>query len=349
MRKTLQDVAAYLKEIMVPGTQEAYEIKAVFINAFPEEDIRKGVAAFRVFLERLYDVLYIKGELYDNCKKIAHEYENRTTLSVYYPFLYYVSLILMKIGYRGVLDDTAQALTCGPDIFHGKLSAAKNLECLRFLTDCGIDIEGIDLSDKKQNLSEIKTIKITYPQNPIMLTGMKVMASAEIEHGTLVNQDVFLRCDYGALKKEDTEALFILQDTIRPLSSEVQKFLLELHQHHLKRGLSSVVEIKGFHIYIKYSYRRKDVWGINASLNNGYHINVKSTMTQEYTDSIKTFATSLQELIAKGYGCGRKREIGHCDGGCRGLPISLDDSVLELQDDIRRWLDLEVSCLQKRK
>ena len=26
-------------------------------------------------------------------------------------------------------------------------------------------------------------------------------------------------------------------------------------------------------------------------------------------------------------GCGRIREIGHCDGGCRGLPIALDDYI----------------------
>jgi hypothetical protein len=31
---------------------------------------------------------------------------------------------------------------------------------------------------------------------------MKVMAIAEKDHGTLVNQDVFLRCDYRALKRE---------------------------------------------------------------------------------------------------------------------------------------------------
>ena len=109
------------------------------------------------------------------------------------------------------------------------------------------------------------------------------------------------------------------------------------------------MEIKGFHIYIKYCYKRKDLWGINASLNNGYHINVKPTKTDEYTDTIKTFSPILQELIVKGYGCGRKREIiGHCDGGCRGIPISLNDSVLSLRNDIVTWFDQEVSCLQKK-
>jgi hypothetical protein len=178
-----------------------------------------------------------------------------------------------------------------------------------------------------------------------MLTGLKILAIAELDHGTLVNQDVFLRCDYRALKKDETDVLSIVQDTIKPLSAEVQAFILRLHQRYLDKGLTCVVEIKGFHIYMKYCYKRKDLWGINASLNNGYHINVKPRKTHEYTDTIKTVAPILQELIAAGYGCGRKREIGHCDGGCRGLPISLDDSVLDMRDDIETWFDREFSCL----
>lgn len=160
----------------------------------------------------------------------------------------------------------------------------------------------------------------------------------------LSKQDVFLRCDYRVLKKDKSDVLSIVQDTLKPLSVDVQAFILKLHQRYVDKGLNCVVEVKGFHIYIKYVYKRKDLWGINASLNNGYHINVKSTKTHDYSDAIKTFHPSLQELIAKGYGCGRKREVGHCDGGCRGLPISLDESVLDLREDIETWLDLEVSC-----
>lgn len=349
MRKTLPDVANYLKEIMVPGTNEAYAINPLFKDVTMDKNLYEGVLAFRAFLVHLYDFLYLKGNDYDNSKKVAHEYENRTTLSVYYPFLHYVRTILMNIGYYGKSDDSSNSLICENNILVDKLSVTKNLECLRFLTDCGICIHGIDLNDKKQNISNIKTIKITYPKDPIMLTGLKVMAIAETDYGTLVNQDIFLRCDYRILKKERTNELTIVQDIIKPLTADVRDFILQLHQRYTDKGFTCIVEIKGFHIYIKYCYKRKDLWGINASLNNGYHINVKPTKTDEYTDTIKTFSPILQELIAKGYGCGRKREIiGHCDGGCRGIPISLDDSVLSLRNDIVTWFDKEVSCLQKK-
>ncbi|MDK2789333.1 MAG: hypothetical protein PWP07_2578 [Epulopiscium sp.] len=314
MRKTLQYAAGYLKDILVSETYEAYEINPIYANDLSEENIRKGVLAVRAFLVRIYDALYAKGEIYDHGKKDAHEYANRTSLLVHYPFLNTVKIILMNIGYSGILAEDAQSIICENTIFNEKVSGAKNLECLRFLADCGLCVEGMDINNKKQKLTDIQTIKISYPDDPMMLTGLKVMATAEREHGTLVNQDIFLRCDYRVLKKETTDVFFVMQDMIRPLSSEIQDFIQELHYRYLNKGLNCIVEIKGFHIYIMYCYKRKVVWGLNASLNTGYHINVKPTKTEEYTDSIKTFSPILQDLIAKGYGCGRKREIGRCDG-----------------------------------
>lgn len=348
MRKTLQDVAVYLKEILVPETHEAYAVDPAYAKVATDGRIREGVVAFRAFLSRLYDVVAAQGAAYDNTKKVAHEYENRTTLSVYYPFLHNVGTMLMRMGYDGALTEDAQSLACGNTIFNEKLSTSKNLECLRFLMECGLCIEGIDANDKKQSLSEARIIVVSYPDNPAMLTGMKALAVAEREHGTLVNQDIFLRCDYRVLKKDAPDALSIVRDTIKPLSPDIQAFLLQLHQRYLDKGLACAVEIKGFHTYIKYTYRRKDVWGLNASLNNGYHINVKPVKTDAYADTIKALHPHLREMIEKGYGCGRKREIGRCDGGCRGIPIPLDDSVLAIREDIVTWLDQEVSCLQKK-
>ena len=344
MRKTLQDLAGYLKKIIVPETQEAYTMHRVFENVSTEENIREGVNEFRAFLLQIYDVLITKGDAYDNYKKVAHEYENRTTVSVYYPFLHNVKTLLMNIGFRGVVTDHAQSLTCGNNIFNEKVSVSKTMECLRFLTDCGIRIDGIDLNEKKQKLIDIKKIKISYPSNPAMLTGLKVMAIAEIEFGTLVNQDVFLRCDYRVLKNDETDVVSILKDTIKPLSANVQNFVLELHQRYIDKGLKCIVEIKGFWIYIKYTYKRKDLWGVNASLNNGYQINVKTVNMHKYAETVETFPLFLQETIAKGYGCGRKRnEDARCDGGCRGMLIALDDSVLEISDDIVTWFDKELT------
>lgn len=43
-----------------------------------------------------------------------------------------------------------------------------------------------------------------------MLTSLKVMAIDETDYGTLVNQDIFLRCDYRILKKDGTVVFTIV-------------------------------------------------------------------------------------------------------------------------------------------
>lgn len=348
MKKTLQDVACYLKEIMVPEAREAYAIHPAYTSMSDEQSIWGGVLALRSFLLRLYDVLSLKGKAYDNCKKAAHEYENRTTLSVYYPFLHHVSTILINIGYYGLPAENPLSLICGNEVFPEKLSAGKTIECLQFLADCGIRFEGMDIYETKQHSSAVNAIKVTYPDNPAMLTGLKVMAIAQTDHRTLLNQDVLLRCDWRILKKDETDVFSIVQDTIRPLPSNMQGFVTDLHQRCVSKGMSCAAEVKGFHTYIKYGYKSKDVWGINASLNNGYHINVKPAKAHEYADAVTSFHPALQALIAKGYGCGRKRDIGHCDGGCRGITLPLDDSVLNMRGDIESWFDHELLHLKKK-
>lgn len=347
MRKTLQDLAAYLKEILVPETEEAYAVDPAYTVIATEADIRAGVRTLRAFLSRVFDAAIAEGGKYDQPKKVAHEYENRTTLSGYYPFLHNLNTLLIRIGYYGRLSDDATSLACDGSMFDDRLTAAKSLEALRFLMACGLGVDGIDIDNKKQKLAELNTVLVTYPDDPAMLTGLKVMAVAEVDHRTLLNQDVLLRCDWRAIKRDATDTLSIVEDTIRPLPADVQAFVLRLHHRYVDKGFTTAVETKGYHIYIRYCYRRKDVWGLNASLSNGYHINVKATKTDAYPEVVQALHPYLRGIIAQGYGCGRKR-FGKCDGGCRGMPIPLDAAVRDMQDDIITWFDRETACLQKK-
>ena len=255
----------------------------------------------------------------------------------------------MKAGLWGVLAKDGQALLCDGTIFPEKLSTPKTLECLRFLAECGLGIDGVDLNEKKQNLADLQGITLTYPDDPALLVGMKVMATAEVELGTLDNQDLFMRCDYRVVKAEETPVLSVLTDTIRYLPEDVQAFVLRIHHRYTDMGLTCALEIKGYYTYIKYMYKRKDVWGFNNSMSNGYHINVKAANLDRYPDTIAALPPVLQAEIAKGFGCGRKREdIGHCDGGCRGLIVPLDETVLDIQEDVITWLDQEIASRQQK-
>lgn len=359
MRKTLKDMAKHLKNVITSEIPETYAINPMFENISNEEDIQEGVLAFRNFLYRFCDVLIVEGDSYDNHKKIAHAFDDRVTISVYFPFLHNMKCLLLNIGFHGLLTESAGSLTVGNNIFNTKIPVSKNIECLRFLTACGIVIDGIDLNEKKPDLSRAERIIISYPDNPAMLTGLKVMAMAEIEFGTNVNKfevnkfnaisycrfsDILLRCDYRVLKSDETDAISIIKDTIKPLSVNVQDFILQLHRRYLDKGLKCNVEIKDLWIKIKYSYKSKEIWGINVSLNNGYQINIKAKNTHKYADTIEKFPSFIQEMIEKGYGCGIKRGISdHCNGGCQGFRFSLDDSIIDIRNAIETWLDTELS------
>ncbi len=354
MQKTLKDMAKHLKNVITPEIPETYTINPMFGNISSEENIREGVLAFRNFLYQLCDILISEGDSYDNNKKIAHAFDDRVTISVYYPFLHNVKCLLLNIGFHSVLTENAQSLIVGNNIFNTKIPVSKSIECLRFFTACGILIDGIDLNEKKPDLSKAERIEILYPDNPAMLTGLKVMAIAEMEFGTNVNKfnaisycrfsDILLRCDYRVLNNNETDAISILEDTIKPLSVNVQDFILQLHQRYLDKGLKCDVEIKDLWIKIKYSYKRNEIWGINASVNNGYQINIKAKNTHKYADTIEKLPSFLHEMIEKGFGCGKKRGISdYCDGGCRGFRISLDDSIIDIRNAIETWLDKELS------
>ena len=353
-------MAKHLKNVITSEIPETYSINPRFENISDEENIREGVLAFRNFLYQLCDVLIVEGDSYDNQKKNAHEFDDRVTISVYFPFLHNVKCLLLNIGYHGVIAQSAGYLTVGNHIFDTKIPASKSIECLRFLTACGILIEGINLIDKKPDLLKAEKIKISCPDNPAMLTGLKVMAIAEIEFESIVNKlevnkfntisycrfsDILLRCDYRVLKNNNSDDMIsTLKDTMNPLSTNVQDFILQLHKRYIDNGLKCNMDIKDLWIKVKYFYKCKELWGITVSLNNGYQINIKAKNTHKYVDTIEKFPSFIQEMIEKGYGCGIKRGISeHCNGGCQGYRFTLEDSILEIRNDIETWLNTEMS------
>ena len=60
-----------------------------------------------------------------------------------------------------------------------KITVPKLMEALKFLTDCGFCLDGIDLNARSLDMSNAASLKITYPTNPVTLTGLKVMAIAQ--------------------------------------------------------------------------------------------------------------------------------------------------------------------------
>jgi len=361
MQNTIGDMARFIKNIIPSNIPEAYTIRASIKQVAGEESIRKGVAAFRDFLCFICDRLIVDGSRYDKPAKNADSNDSHPSLPVSFPFLNNVKSILFNMGYHGelivnggaILVDDLKVLTSviGADggQMRAKITVPKLMEALKFLTDCGMCFDGIDLNARSLDLSRAAALKITYPANPVTLIGLKVMAIAQKDLYTKGNHDIFLRCDYRVLMDDDTDVASILKDFTAPLPAAVQDFCLRLHQQYLNEGLKCALDVFYLNVRLIYSYKSKEVWTFSASYDSGYRMLIKAQNTQKYPDVIETFPMPLQEKISRGYGCNKKLFGEPCQKGCHGFSFPLDNSILDTSQYIDVWLNEEVSYLSKKK
>lgn len=359
MQKTINEMAQYIKNLIPSSIPETYEIKPMFLDIADEETIRNGVLAFRELLYSVCDLLINEGSVYEKRSSVSKGNDSHPSLPKSYPFLDYIKSILFNIGYHGVLNnnnnvlllDDIQLLTTSVGIdgraMKAKISNSKVIEVLKFLNRCGLHFRDVDLDVRKINITDIKKLEISYPNNQDTLIGLKAMAIAQKELYEKGKHDIFLRCDYRVLKEEDIDVLMVLKDFVESLSTKVQEFTLELHQYCLDEGLRCVEDVFYLGVRFIYFYKNKEVWTISSSIDTGYRILIKANNTDQYGDVIKSFPKSLQDLIARGYGCNKKLFNEPCQKGCHGFSFSLDDSILDIKDYIKIWINTEISYLHK--
>ena len=362
--KPIDEVAVFMKNLIPTDIPEVYALKPVFESVANEDCIRKGVIAFRDFLCSLFDRLISDGHLYAKAPKKPSGISD-------YPFLHYITNLLVEIGYYGKLTCDGNSLLVSeiPSCIaliddSGKKKSPKIpvsglMECLRFLTLCGFVFGDVDLDAKTLNISEAQVMKVSYPNNPILPTGLKALSIADMELRTerrYWNDNNLLRCDYRLIKAEDTDMFDVLKDFLHPLSEDIQKFALTLHRRYVDMGMTCAMSVRG-DVNFAYSHISKSksrkvlssqdiyasrVWAFSYSLRYGYCLVVRAKKTDKYADAIEKFPLYLREIIAKGYGCDRKLRNERCQVGCQGIRVPLNDSMLNVSGDIETWLDCEV-------
>jgi len=361
MQKSLSEMAAFIKGLIPKAIPETYSLLPEFERISNERDVKNGILAFRDFMLVFYDRLFADGHLYDRPQRIDKpENASHTSTAGNHPLLTHTKSILINIGYHGQFDENGYSLvftdmqslitviSVDGSIKRAKISVPKIIESLRFLESCGVCFTGIDLNGKKPDISNISTLIITYPDDPAMLTGLKVMAVAQRDLHLVGNDDIFLRCDYRALKKEDSDAVDIIKDFTNPLGDDVRDLIVKLHSKYLEKGLSCTTSVKYMRIRSSYFHKSHVIWDITATVNYGYRLYIKAKNTDLYADLIKGFPPDLQDKIARGYGCEKKRFGTQCQHGCHGFSFILDKSVLNISLYLEEWLDKELLCLQKK-
>lgn len=352
MQKPINEYALYIKNMIPADIPENYKLKPMFENVAGEENIRNGIIAFRDYLYIFCDRLITDGHLYSKPRKTKKLDD--------YPFLNNINHLLIEIGSHGKFHENGNSLLISEiPLFTAskpKIPFSKQTECLQFLTLCGFVFSGIDLDTKKINFSKGQILEVTYPDNPLVLIGLKVLSTAAKELWVRFynNADNLLRCDYRVIKAEDSDVLDVLKDFLQPLPEKLQEFALELHQRYTDMGMTCVMLYDDADHFAyantkksKKALSRRDifqkrVWEFSLSVKYGFCLVVRMKKADKYADVIEKFPLYLQKKISQGYGCDRKLRNEPCQGGCQGIRIPLDSLVLEMKKDIEIWLDNEV-------
>jgi len=101
--KPINEVAIFMKNLVPANIPETYALKPVIENIASTENVYKGVIAFRDFIYALCDCLISDGHTYAKPpNKPAHAAD--------YPFLYYITNLLVDVGYHGKLVENGDSL-----------------------------------------------------------------------------------------------------------------------------------------------------------------------------------------------------------------------------------------------
>jgi hypothetical protein len=359
--KPIGEVSEYKRNLIpvnIPGT---YTLKPEFKSIASEDTIRDGVVAFRDFLFIFFERLMTDGQSYAKPP-------NKPGGMADYPFLNNISNLLVDMGYYGKLNDNEQTLSiaemplCRASVDGNgkkkppKIPVSGQIECLRFLTLCGFSFPGISLDEKTLLFTDARPLEATYPNNPVLLAGLKALSIADMELRTgrrYWNDHNLLRCDYRLLKDGDIDITGELEDLLHPLPDKVKEFALKLHRRYVGMGLTctlSILDDTSFSYALINKNRKamsprdryqQRIWAFSYSMRNGYCLFVRAKKTDKYADVIAKFPLVMREKIAAGYGCYRKMGRDRCQGDCQGIRFPLDESILSIGADIETWLDYE--------
>jgi len=245
MKKDLADVCTYLKTIVVPHTPENFTVAEPFRHGLPNDELLLGIASFRSFLYRFFNVLAANKDKVDVQSGAKFDPVN-TADSIHkcFPFISEIALILFLIGTRGKLRTKPQAelVVSGKDMliplppkterFYslGKISSKREFELFRFLTGFGFSFDGLEVSERI-DFSKTETFAVRYERDNSLIIGLKLLAEAQenIQFEYHKFASVFLRGDFYSLANATQEIHDInCSEFVKSQHPEVGEWVVEM-------------------------------------------------------------------------------------------------------------------------
>ncbi len=252
MRKyDLADVCNYMKKLIIPQMPDDFKIAEKFRHGLTDDEILKGISAFREFLYELFDKLSADKDMLDvQTRDNYNPYikQDKTNVRMCFPTIPDLSMILISLGIRGNLEMKEKRLIiCVEDLLTVicdktekyvsliNMSGERKLEMFNILSDLGLCFNGVDFS-KEVDFTKIKQFDVTYSKNDFFIVGLKLLAEATLNHKDyyyIMNIfTVLLQCDFYPLAnikpKKHVQHINIFANTQPPEIKEWIKNIDEL-------------------------------------------------------------------------------------------------------------------------
>ena len=342
----------YLKSILPKKIDKMDDIKSTYTLLLNDGDFPDIVSSFVKTMHNIYDYIIENSSVYDATLR-SNIADTHLSLAKSFPVLHCLKSFLFNIGYFGELieDDLkikveslgqVMYLVNGQGVhMRAKMSESRLYSVLYALKMCGFSSDSIHFDKGKVNMQTQNDVVFSFCDNPLFLKGLKLLALAEKNESRKGRHNIFLRCDYDVILKDDKEVDYYFFNMIDPLSQTQQSYLLKLHNAMLSLGMKCRLDVFYMNVRLIYSIGSREVWTLSKSIESGYRLLIKSKKNDAYTSKINHFPKPLLEKIQKGYGCNKKFFGENCQMGCHGYSFEINDDLETEIMFIEEWLSLE--------
>jgi len=378
MKKDLSDICNYLENLVIPHTPDNFIIAEPFKHGLPNDELKKGISAFRSFLYEFYDKVASDKTISDSQKSKLYDIESGSdSIRDCFPIFNDIAVVLFTLGIYGNLETEPRMklIINGSDLLtpfiRGKPSALKKIsnkrksELFNYLSDMGFYFEDLNLGNEA-DLTKAGTFCVTYENDNFLILGLKLISEAlgNIKAGFLKLASVFMRCDFyplaNLMPKDHTASA---GEYANPQSPKIKDFIVSLEKYLTNNGCKiSCFSLSNTNGDGSFSYisrkSKKTVCSIAMGI-RGCELSICGNHFSNETNILSELPENMLDLVKAGRGaCGKMKEAdfkckhgGHfifkhngetfeiCKWG--GFNFVLDDeSDFELY---RRWIDLELA------
>ena len=376
----LTDLCNYMKAMVISHMPDDFKVAEKFRHDLTDDEIRKGIDAFREFLYAFYDKLSAdkdKIDVYTRDNFNPYDKRDKANARVCFPTIFDLTVILFSLGFHGRLEPKEKRLTVYTEdllrvicektekyVSLIKMSGERKLEMFRILMDLGLTFNGVDFSEEV-DFSKVEKFDVTFAENYFFVVGLKLIAEATANHRDyyyIMNVfRVLLECDFHSLANAAPKKHFRnVNEAANAQVPEIKKWIAETDAFLLNNGckVSGSWEIT----YTKPKIKNRkgmvlkiwmDITGCFVCPGIG-HLNNPNNIISMLPDDIADLLTAKAEREC-GW-CAYSRKNSQCKPGCpikfthkgkayikcRYSEFRIDLSEANNRELVSKWIEMEL-------